>query len=85
MLSQELCTLVLINCGATEDVARLVDQDENVRIIVIDSHRPFHHNFNNTADFNLLAFCNPDDGTCHNMPEPDGFSGMLKLYLQLFH
>lgn len=76
MLPQELSTLILINCGASEDVAGLVDQDKSLRIIVIDSHRPFHHNFNDPGNQDLLAFCNPDDGTCDDLPEPDGLSGM---------
>ena len=75
VLPQDLQTLILINCGATEDVARLLDLQENVRVIVIDSHRPFHHNFNDPNNVTFLAFCNPADGTCDNVPEPDIFSG----------
>lgn len=77
--AQDLRTLILINCGATEDVAQLLNLDENVRIIVIDRHRPFHHNLNNDGDHSILAFCNPEDGTCEDVPDPDGFSGISNL------
>ncbi|DBB00209.1 hypothetical protein WJX77_012186 [Trebouxia sp. C0004] len=72
---QDLQTLILVNCGATEDVAKLLDLQESVRVIVIDSHRPFHHNLNDPDNITILAFCNPADGTCDNVPEPDIFSG----------
>jgi len=75
MILQDLQTLILVNCGATEDVAKLLDLQESVRVIVIDSHRPFHHNLNDRENINILAFCNPADGTCDNVPEPDIFSG----------
>ncbi|KAL3155459.1 hypothetical protein ABBQ38_011015 [Trebouxia sp. C0009 RCD-2024] len=67
---QELQTLILINCGATEDVAKLLDITSNIRVIVIDSHRPFHHNLND-ENTNFMAFCNPADGTCDDVPEAD--------------
>ena len=72
---QDLQTLILINCGATEDVARLLDLRDSVRVIVIDSHRPFHHNLNDLHNKTILAFCNPADRTCDDVPEPDTFSG----------
>lgn len=72
---QDFQTLFLINCGATEDVAKLLLLEESVRIIVVDSHRPFHHNFNNPQDINILALCNPADGTCDDVPQPDVLSG----------
>lgn len=75
-LLQELRTLILINCGATEDVAKLLELDTTVRIIVIDNHRPFHHNFNDPNNLDVLAFCNPEDGTCSGVPDPDGYSGV---------
>lgn len=74
---QDLQSLILINCGATEDVAKLLDLQENVKVIVIDSHRPFHHNLNDPDNKTILAFCNPADGTCDNVPEPDYFSGTI--------
>ena len=77
-MAQDLQTLILINCGATEDVARLLDlREDSIRVIVIDSHRPFHHNLNDPGNKNILAFCNPADGTCDNVPEPDIWSGEL--------
>ena len=76
MILQDLQTLILVNCGATEDVAKLLDLQESVRVIVIDSHRPFHHNLNDPDNITILAFCNPADGTCDNVPEPDIFSGI---------
>lgn len=75
MISQDLQTLILVNCGATEDVAKLLDLQESVRVIVIDTHRPFHHNLNDPDNRTILAFCNPADGTCDNVPIPDIFSG----------
>ena len=82
MILQDLQTLILVNCGATEDVAKLLDLQESVRVIVIDSHRPFHHNLNDRENINILAFCNPADGTCDNVPEPDIFSGTDNLQPQ---
>lgn len=79
---QDLQTLILINCGATEDVAKLLDLQENVRVIVIDSHRPFHHNLNDPDNKIILAFCNPADGTCDNVPEPDYFSGTIGFQIR---
>ena len=75
---QELQTLILINCGATEDVAKLLDLTPYIRVIVIDSHRPFHHNLNDDTDKTCMAFCNPADGTCDDVPEPE-FSGEFSL------
>ena len=75
---QELQTLILINCGATEDIAKLLDITSNIRVIVIDSHRPFHHNLND-GNTNFMAFCNPADGTCDDVPEADLFSGKASL------
>lgn len=81
MTLQDLQTLILVNCGATEDVAKLLDLQESVRVVVIDSHRPFHHNLNDD-NINILAFCNPADGTCDNVPEPDIFSGTDNVQTQ---
>ena len=73
---QELQTLILINCGATEDLSEFLGLSTNIKIIVIDSHRPIHHNLNG-EDNHLLVFCNPADGTCDDVPEPDIFSGAV--------
>lgn len=73
--AEDLQTLILINCGATEDVAKLLGLQESVRVIVIDSHRPFHHNLNDPNDRAILAFCNPSDGSCDDVPEPDIYAG----------
>ena len=64
--TQELRTIFLVNCGATEDVRKLCDLEDNlnIRIIVIDSHRPIWHGHKNEAD-HTLVFLDADD------PVPD--------------
>ena len=81
---QELQTLILINCGATEDIAKLLDLTPYIRVIVIDSHRPFHHNLNDDTNRTFMAFCNRADGTCDDVPEPQ-FSGSVPLQLLCLH
>ena len=83
--SQDLQTLILVNCGATEDVTQLVEIQESVRVIVIDSHRPFHHNWNDNDCKSLLAFCNPADGSCDNIPEADVWSGISSAAAYAWH
>ena len=36
-------TVVLVNCGACEDLRQLLHLPLNTRAIVVDSHRPIHH------------------------------------------
>jgi hypothetical protein len=45
---QAMRTAILINCGAAEDVRQLLELDRrpNVRIVIIDSHRPICHTAN---------------------------------------
>lgn len=38
--------MVLLNCGATEDVRSLCDLPTNIRIVIIDHHRPIWHGHN---------------------------------------
>ncbi|GAB4814948.1 hypothetical protein N2152v2_001994 [Parachlorella kessleri] len=48
-------TAVLINCGAAEDVRQLLELDQrpNVRVVIVDSHRPICH----TANLEAPADC----------------------------
>jgi CDC45-like protein len=55
-------TVLLINCGACEDISALLNMRENVRVVVIDSHRPVHHSFN-SSDMQQLLLQDPRDGT----------------------
>jgi len=62
---QELKTIFLINCGATEDVRLKCDlANENIRIVIIDSHRPIWHGHKEDSDVggrNTLVFLDEDD------------------------
>ncbi|KAK9808923.1 hypothetical protein WJX72_006468 [[Myrmecia] bisecta] len=70
----ELRTLVLVNCGAQEDVKDLLALGGTTRAIIIDSHRPIHHHYA-TEDSNILFFHDPADGTSvDDLPPPDGVS-----------
>lgn len=60
-LLQDLKTVVLINCGATEDVRELCELPEAVRVIIIDSHRPIWHGHNDDLDMNTLVLVDGDD------------------------
>lgn len=35
--------MMLVNCGACEDLRQLLSLNANTRAVVIDSHRPIHH------------------------------------------
>lgn len=61
MCVQELKNVVLINCGATEDVRELCQLPETVRIIIIDSHRPVWHGHNDNEDDKTLVLLDQDD------------------------
>ncbi|KAL6764800.1 CDC45 family [Haematococcus lacustris] len=58
---QDLKTVLMINCGATEDVRTLCNISLNVRIIIIDSHRPIWHGHNVEGDQNTIAVLDDDD------------------------
>ena len=47
-------SVVLINCGATEDVARLLGLGPNARAFVFDAHRPMHLNNADSANRQVL-------------------------------
>lgn len=47
-------SVVLINCGATEDVARMLGLGPNARAFVFDSHRPMHLNNADSANRQVL-------------------------------
>ncbi len=61
-VAQELRTVFLINCGATEDVRARCDlQDsENVRVVIVDSHRPVWHGYKN-GETDTLVIVDKDD------------------------
>jgi cell division control protein 45 len=43
--------VVLINCGATESIRELCSLSDNVRVIIIDSHRPVYHKYTEEHNF----------------------------------
>ncbi len=61
MAEQELKTVILINNGATDDVRSLCELPDNVRIIVIDHHRPVWHGYNDEEDASSLVLVADDD------------------------
>ena len=46
--AQAMRTAILLNCGAAEDVRALLELESrpNVRVIIVDSHRPICHTAN---------------------------------------
>lgn len=54
---------MLINCGAGEDLRAMLELPDAARAIVIDSHRPIHHSYNNPADTDTLFLHDAADGT----------------------
>ncbi|KAG2445370.1 hypothetical protein HYH02_008835 [Chlamydomonas schloesseri] len=59
--AEEVKTVVLINCGATDDVRSLCELPDNVRIVIIDHHRPVWHGHNVEDDTNTLVLVDEDD------------------------
>jgi cell division control protein 45 len=57
---QELKTVFMINCGATEDIRSVCKFSPNVRVIIIDSHRPIWHGYN-TEDQEVVVVVDDDD------------------------
>lgn len=47
--------MVLLNCGATEDVRSLCDLPTNIRIVIIDHHRPIWHGHNDPQVFGMTG------------------------------
>ncbi|EFJ53221.1 hypothetical protein VOLCADRAFT_115803 [Volvox carteri f. nagariensis] len=58
---EEVKTVLLLNCGATEDVRSLCNLPSNVRIVVLDHHRPVWHGHNNDDDMDTLVLVDDDD------------------------
>jgi CDC45-like protein len=56
-------TVMLVNCGACEDVRAMLELPRKVRVIVIDAHRPIHHSYNKEDDVDTLFLHDPADGT----------------------
>lgn len=52
---------MFINCGATEDVRSLCELPPNIRIIILDKHRPVWHGHNNDEDQDTLVLVDDDD------------------------
>ena len=50
----EFRTVVLVNCGATEDIRGLLELKPEARAYVVDAHRPVH--LNNLSDENQQVF-----------------------------
>ncbi|PNH02035.1 Cell division control protein 45 [Tetrabaena socialis] len=59
--AEEVKTLILINCGATDDVRSLCQLPCNIRIVIIDNHRPVWHGHNNEEDNDTLVLVDDDD------------------------
>ncbi|KAG2502097.1 hypothetical protein HYH03_000589 [Edaphochlamys debaryana] len=59
--AEELKTIILVNCGATEDVRSLCELPNNIRIVIIDNHRPVWHGHNNGEDSDTLVLVDKDD------------------------
>lgn len=53
--------MLLLNCGATEDVRSLCNLPSNVRIVILDHHRPVWHGHNNEDDMDTLVLVDHDD------------------------
>lgn len=54
-------TVMLINCGSGHNIRTLLRLPTNIRITVIDSHRPIHTSYNNAEDPDTLFWHDPDD------------------------
>lgn len=68
--------VILINCGASEDMRSLLSLDKrpNVCLIIIDSHRPIMHAFNNeNSDVFVLVDSNAEDLEIDSIPRDDTF------------
>ncbi len=59
--AQEPRTCIFLNCGATLNIRDLVDLGESIRAVVIDSHRPIHHSYNDDEDKMACAVIAKDD------------------------
>lgn len=63
---QALRTAILVNCGAAEDVRELLHlgQRMNVRVVIIDSHRPICHLNNlDSEEDSIIVFLDESEGT----------------------
>jgi hypothetical protein len=58
---QEPRTCIFLNCGATLNIRDLVDLGDSIRAVVIDSHRPIHHSYNDDEDKMACAVIAKDD------------------------
>ncbi|KAF5837908.1 CDC45 family [Dunaliella salina] len=68
--TEDLKSVFMINCGATDDVRQHCDLSDNVRLVIIDSHRPIWHGYNVEEDQNTLVVLDDDDPVPrHEMPE----------------
>lgn len=66
--------MVMINCGATEDIRTLCSLNPMVRVIVVDSHRPIWHGHRNSHDV-LVVVDHDDPVPIDSIPEPQDLEG----------
>lgn len=72
-------TAILINCGAAEDVRALLDLHDrpNVRVVILDSHRPICHlnNVDDAADCVAVLLDEAEGTDKADIPLADGDDG----------
>lgn len=54
-------TVMLINCGSGHNIRTLLQLPPDIRITIIDSHRPIHTSYNNPGDSDTLFWHDPND------------------------
>ena len=52
----------LINCGVTENLYDLFELKTNIRVFVLDSHRPVHHKNLTELNPNVFVFLDEEEG-----------------------
>ncbi len=75
--------MIFINCGATQCIRRLRDALglQQVRCVVIDSHRPVHVDYNDPDD-NEVIFVLPDDDPVSREDIPEGCKDVDEFELE---
>ncbi len=60
----------MINCGATEDVRGICGFQDNdsVRVIIIDSHRPVWHGYNDSVSDTIVVVDKDDPVPASEIP-----------------
>ena len=78
---QELRTIFLINCGATEDVRAICQfppDNDCIRLVIIDSHRPVNHVYNDDNSATLVLLERDDPVPKEDVPEYRDGDGELR-------